>query len=93
MLKSFATLAVIFLPVFVLTYLTVWYPKISRHKYSLIAPFSVGMQMFILSIMYGKVYIGLLLLLLAFPGGYPITYYYLYFKYEERFNKYSRYKS
>jgi hypothetical protein len=96
MIKSFTTLAVILLPVFILSYLTVWCPKINRHKYSLIASFSVGLQLCILLVMYGArigIYAGLAALLLAIPGGYPIAYYYLYSKYEERFNKYSRYKS
>ena len=95
MIKSFITLVVILLPVFVLTYLSIWYPKISRYKYSLIASFSVGMQLFILLLMYGgrlSIYAGLAALILAIPGCYPISYFYLYPKYEERFNKYSKYK-
>lgn len=89
MIKSLITLAVIFLPVFVLSYLT-RYPAISRHKYSFIASFSVGIQLFILAIMFTGslgLYIGLALLLLAFPGIYPITYFYFYQKYLERVKK------
>lgn len=93
MAKSIITLLVIFLPVFALTYVAVWYPKISRQKYSLFTSFSMGLQLFLLSAIYNEGYIGLFLFLFALPVGYLVTYYYLYFEYEKRFNKYSKYKS
>ena len=49
-------------------------PKITRHRYALFTAFLVGLFFFLLGAMYGTFVIGLILLIFAFPGGYPVAY-------------------
>ena len=50
-------------------------PKITRHRYALFAAFLVGMFFFLLATMYGTIFIGLILLIFAFPGSYSVAYF------------------
>jgi hypothetical protein len=54
------------------------HPKITRARFALALSFLLGMMFFLLSITFGGVKllgVGLIFLILGFPGGYPIAYY------------------
>ena len=74
--RCILALGIVYMPVFVLYGMT-YFPKITRHRFAITMSSAIGLQLFLLSIMFVEnrsVLVGLTLLLLAFPGVYPIAY-------------------
>ncbi len=86
--RCILALGIVYMPVLVLYGMT-HFPKITRSQFALIMSFAVGLQLFLLTIMFVEkltIIIGLILFLLAFLGGYPSAYF-LYPRHKARVEK------
>lgn len=87
-LRCILTICLVFMPVFILLSLR-FFPKITRNQFALAMSTTIGLQLFLLSLMFVDAFtipVALILLVLSFPGVYPFAY--LTFpRYKERIEK------
>lgn len=77
-LRCIVTLFVVYMPVFVILGIR-RFPKITQKQFALTMASALGLQLFLLAVMFVKAnstIVAVILLVLAFPGVYPIAYIY-----------------
>jgi hypothetical protein len=75
-IRCLTTLAVVYMPVIVL-YSMSRFPRVNRHLFALVMSLTIGLQLFILAIMFVdnlRVQTGIVLFCLALLGVYPTAY-------------------
>ena len=86
--RCILTLFIIYMPVFVIYGMT-YFPNVTRSRFAIVMSSAIGLQLFILAIMFIEnlsIPVGLILFILAFPGVYPIAYSY-FPRFKERIEK------